>query len=87
MFPTPGTHQLYATYEWNGTVAESNRIPLNVVEPGSPVFRIVGRTPLFSQVGIQALSVNLAALYLADFREVRPDLGEYRLTAFRCSRP
>ncbi len=76
MFPTPGTHQLYATYEWNGTVAESNRIPLNVVEPGSPVFRIVGRTPLFSQVGIQALSVNGAALYLADFREVRPDLGE-----------
>jgi hypothetical protein len=75
-FPVPGAHELYATYEWNGAVVESNRISLKMEAPGPPVFRIVGRTPLSSELGIQALSVNGPAIYLATFYEDRPDLGE-----------
>jgi hypothetical protein len=72
----PGAHELYATYEWSGTVVESNRISFKMEALGPPVFRVVGRTPLFSEVGIQALSVNGQALYLASFSEDRPDQGE-----------
>ena len=60
--------------EWHGRRIESDPLKRRGAwissvpdrRPNSPVF----------QVGIQALSVNGAALYLADFREVRPDLGE-----------
>jgi hypothetical protein len=76
VFATPGVHELFATYEWNGTVIESNRISVTMEAPGPPLFRVVGRTPLSSEVGIQALSVEGAALYLATFDEERPEIGE-----------
>ena len=78
-FPTPGVHELFATYEWEGTTAESNRIQVTIAGPGAPLFRVVGRTPLSSEVGIQALSVTGSAVYMATFSEKRPDIGE---TAF-----
>jgi len=71
---------LFATYEWDGAVIESNRIRVKIeAAPGIQVFRVVGRTPLFSELAIQALSVNGLALYLATFSEERPEIGE---TAF-----
>lgn len=75
----PGRHELYATYEWKGAMAESNRISVDVAGVGAPVFRVIGRTPLTSEVGIQAMFVSGSSLYVATFREKRPDLGE---TAF-----
>ena len=56
-FATPGAHELFAAYEWRGAVVESNRITVKVEAPAAPLFRVVGRTPLRSEVGIQALSV------------------------------
>lgn len=79
---TPGMHALYATYAWQGVVAESNRIAVKVDAPGPPLLRIVGRTPLLSEVGIQALSVQGQTLYLASFHEERPDLGEVDFLGF-----
>ncbi|HWB83563.1 MAG TPA: hypothetical protein VG675_05460 [Bryobacteraceae bacterium] len=76
VFRNPGAHELYATYEWNGTVFESNRVTVTMEAPGPPLFRVVGRTPLSSEVSIQALSVNGSGLYLATFIEDRPDIGE-----------
>ena len=81
VFATPGVHELFATYEWNGTAIESNRISVTLEAPGPPIFRVVGRTPLSSEVGIQALSVNGAALFLATFAEERPEIGETRSAA------
>ncbi len=76
VFPTPGPHELFAAYEWNGTAIESNRITLNIEAPGAPLFREVGRTPLDPEVGISALSVNGHGVYLASFSEDRPEIGE-----------
>ncbi len=79
-FPAPGIHTLFATYEHNGKVVESNHIDVKVTEAGPPVFRFVGRTTPASLLDIQALSISGSSLFLASFREQRPDLGE---TSFR----
>jgi hypothetical protein len=79
-FPASGVHELFATYEHNGTVVESNHIDVKVTEAGPPVFRFVGRTTPASLLDIQALSISGSALFLASFSEKRPDLGE---TAFQ----
>jgi hypothetical protein len=81
-FPTPGVHELHATYEWHGQVFESNHVKVTIDAPGAPMFRVVGRTPLTSELGIQALSVSGPTLYLATFDEDRPDLGEVFFTGF-----
>jgi hypothetical protein len=74
----PGTHQLQAVFTAHGVSASSNRVALKVEAPAPPWFRVVGRTPLKHGVGIQVLSVQRGALYLAGFEEERPDLGEVR---------
>src|SRR5690242_806250 len=43
--------------------AESNRVRVKVDTSGAPLFRIVGRTPLRSTLGIQVLSVQGETLY------------------------
>jgi hypothetical protein len=73
-----GTHQLQAVYTGQGHSASSNRVALKVETPAAPWFRVVGRTPWVHGVGIQVLSVQGQALYLASFEEERPDLGEVR---------
>jgi hypothetical protein len=62
--------------------AESNRVKVKVDASGAPLFRIVGRTPLRSTLGIQVLSVQGQTLYLGTFHEDRPDLGETTFTGF-----
>lgn len=75
-FPSPGPHELYATYEAGGVAVESNRVKVRIDDPRLRIFRWVGRTPQFSELAIQALSVSGGAFYLASFNEERPDLGE-----------
>lgn len=78
----PGRHELYASYDWHGVATQSNRVHIKVHESGAPLYRVVGRTPLLSEVGIQALSVQGRTLYLATFHEKRPDLGEVMFRGF-----
>ncbi len=75
-----GEYQLYATYEFSGTTAESNHVSLKIMSPGFTVFRVVGQTPLRSLLGIQSLAVGGSTLYLASFVETRPEIGETEFT-------
>lgn len=80
--PKSGLHELHATYAAGGTVVRSNMVRLKVAATGPAVFRVVGRTPPKSEVGIQALAVHDQTMYLATFHEERPDLGETRFFGF-----
>lgn len=71
-----GEYTLYAMYTQNGETAESNHARLQVSAARYAVMRLVGRTPMESLLGIQALAVNGSTMLLANFSEVRPEIGE-----------
>jgi hypothetical protein len=75
-----GEYEIYATYELQGTTAESNHARLKMTTPDLTVFRLVGRTPLRSLLGIQSAAVGGSTLYLASFVEKRPEIGETKFS-------